>query len=132
MSDTIAPEELEQHQLWNLTGGAGGKRLARAFADLTGADLTGAHLRGADGENLKLVGPSPVITLGFGHGWPLMLLNTDKGIRVVCGCRGPWEVKKAQAHWKKHDDSQRQKVVLPALEALLAIAKAHGWKENGK
>jgi len=105
-------------------------------ADLGGAYLRGADLRGVDlgkdenGDKCKLLKGNPVLELTFSHGWPLQLFHTDKGIRVVCGCRGPWTVKKARAHWKKHEQDQRRQVVLPALEALLKVAKVQGWVEQ--
>ncbi len=100
-------------------------------ADLSGADLYGADLYGANlRDDAKLLAGAPVIQLSFAHGWELQLFNTDKGIRVVCGCRGPWAVEKARKHWQEHLEEQRRSVVLPALEALLALAKAQGWGEE--
>jgi hypothetical protein len=56
----------------------------------------------------------------------LLLWRTDRGVRVQSGCRGPWTVERAREHWQGHADKQRRDVVLPALDALLSIAKAQG------
>jgi len=97
-------------------------------ADLSRADLSRADLSEADLEgDAKVLAGASVIQLSFAHGWELQLFNTDKGVRVVCGCRGPWSVEKARKHWLAHSDEQRRTVVLPALDGLLALAKAQGW-----
>ena len=95
--------------------------------NLEGAYLEGANLEGVDNEKLTFIGRKPFIKFIFDHNWELLLFNTDQGIRVVCGCRGPWTVKQARAHLKAHENEQRQKVVLPALEAGLTVAEVQGW-----
>ena len=126
---SITKEDLEQHRIWNLPGGKDGKRIERAGATLSGANLYRADLYRADlGDGIRLLEGRSVIQIGFDHGWELILFNTDKGIHVVCGCRGPWTVEKIKSHWKSHEDEQRRKIVLPALKHALAIAKIQGWK----
>jgi len=103
-----------------------GANLSRA--NLDGANLSRANLSGANLDGAKLIGQQPVLSLQFAHGYILMLFRTDKGIRVHCGCRRFENVAAAKAHWLAHKNGQRRQVVLPALDALLVIAKAQGWE----
>jgi uncharacterized protein YjbI with pentapeptide repeats len=95
-----------------------GAYLERAY--LAGADLAGANLAGAN-----LARADDIIRIDCGHGWPLILRNGDP-VMAVCGCR--WMAPEAlRQHWQNHAQEQRRTLMLPALDAALAIAKAKGW-----
>jgi len=96
-------------------------------SDLHGADLRGADLHGADLHDGKLFRISPRIALEFAHDWQLVIYNSDNGLLVHCGCRKFPSPEAARGHWNKHENQQRRDVVIPALDALLSIAKAQGW-----
>ena len=142
---SITPDDLEQHRLWRITDGAQGKRIERVEAYLFRANLSGAYLSGANlsgaylsGANLSgaylirglLIGDRPVLQLIFDHDWSLIIFNTNKGIVINCGCRWFESPDAARKHWWAHADEQRRRVVIPALDALLSVAKAQGWEDT--
>jgi uncharacterized protein YjbI with pentapeptide repeats len=104
-------------------------------ANLTGALLTDANLRNANlhgaiiVDDIRLLAGSAVTVIAFDHHWPLELYHTDRGTRIMAGChRDGWTPTEARTHWQAHPDEQRRRIVLPALEAGLAIARAQGWR----
>jgi uncharacterized protein YjbI with pentapeptide repeats len=95
-------------------------RASLASADLTNARLAGAHLAGANLARAK-----DIIRIDCDHPWPLILRNGDP-VMVSCGCR--WMAPEGlREHWQQHADDHRRDVMIPALDAALAIAKAKGW-----
>ena len=50
------------------------------------------------------------------------------GIAVMCGCQWFEQIEQARTHWLAHKNQQRRDVVIPAMDALLAVAKIQGWE----
>ena len=128
-------EELQkivaEHHKWIF--GEGGSRANLYGADLSGADLSRANLSGANlyGANLygcKVKEGASALSLAFAHPWELYLFRCETGIAVMCGCRFFPQVADARKHWLAHAEQQRRDVVLPALDALLLVARAQGWE----
>ena len=103
------------------------REIETANQERRGANLHSADLRGAIMSFGVLIGTAPRISVEFSHQWALTLFRSDKGVFVICGCRC-FNVADARKHWAAHFDPQRQSIVLPALDAALAIAKAQGWE----
>ncbi len=96
-------------------------------ADLYEANLSEANLSEANLSEADLYEANGIIRLSFSHRWEIFLIAGDCTVYVKAGCHW-FTAQKARQHWEAHADPQRQKIVLPALEAGLLIAKAQGWK----
>lgn len=93
----------------------------RDKADLSGADLTGAHLSGATG----------IIRIGPIDGWEMYAVQRSGGPRIKAGCRW-FTVGEARGWWGKgggHGNApEHGPLMLAGVEALLTLARAHGWE----
>ena len=101
-------------------------------ADLSGADLIGAILSGADlsGANLDstdLSDAHSILTAGPCDGWMMYAVQHDDGIRIHAGCRW-FTVAEAVAHWHGQERKEHDAKMLAGVDALLALARAHGWE----
>jgi len=106
-----------------------GADLTRAHlygADLSGADLSGAHLSGAD-----LTGATGIIRIGPIDGWEMYAVQRSGGPRIKAGCRW-FTVGEARGWWGKgggHGNApEHGPLMLAGVEALLTLARAHGWE----
>ena len=68
-------------------------------ADLSGADLSGAYLSGA---NLRGFRGAQVLAM-TDAGYPVMAVEYPGEWRIFAGCRGPWTIDEARAHWGAAD-----------------------------
>ena len=118
---------------------AAGADLARAYlrgADLTGAYLTGANFRGAylRGANLTgadLTGADGVLAIGPIDTWIMYAVRFPDGPRIKAGCRW-FTVAEAREWWGKGGEAKDTEThgprMLAGVDALLALAAAHGWE----
>ena len=109
----------------NLTGAD----LARANltgADLRGADLARAYLTGAD-----LTGADGALAIGPIDTWIMYAVRFPDGPRIKAGCRW-FTVAEAREWWGKGGAAQDTVThgprMLAGVDALMALAKAHGWE----
>ena len=95
-------------------------------ADLSGADFAKANLSGADfakAEGILRVGPV--------DGWDMYAVRWPDGPRIKAGC---WwfTVTEAREWWEKGgtpgNEPEHGPLMLAGLDALLALARAHGWE----
>jgi len=97
-----------------------------SWANLTGADLTRAHLSGAD-----LTGATGIIRIGPIDGWEMYAVQRSGGPRIKAGCRW-FTVGEARGWWGKgggHGNApEHGPLMLAGVEALLTLARAHGWE----
>ena len=118
---------------------AAGADLARAYlrgadlrgADLTGADLRGAYLRGANLTGADLTGADGVLAIGPIDTWIMYAVRFPDGPRIKAGCRW-FTVAEAREWWGKGGEAKDTEThgprMLAGVDALLALAAAHGWE----
>ena len=96
-------------------------RDAVTAAVAAGADLTGAYLTGADGA--LAIGPIDT--------WIMYAVRFPDGPRIKAGCRW-FTVAEAREWWGKGGAAQDTVThgprMLAGVDALMALAKAHGWE----
>ena len=126
MKNRELEKALADHKAWVADPKKGSRANLRG-ANLRGANLRGANLSGANLSGADLSGADGLIGLEFSHDWGLYLIRHPSGPHVKCGCRYFKSVAEAEKHWKLHPKIQRREVVLPALAALLEVARAQGW-----
>lgn len=106
----------------NMTGAV----LINAFmhgANLSGATLSGANLLGADLRGADLKGAHGALDCGAPHGWRIVVVLHDDGIRIAAGCR--WLTFSAAVdHWRNRDD---RKLMPPLLAYIRAACAINGW-----
>jgi hypothetical protein len=86
-------------------------------ACLTSADLSGADLSCAHG----------ILAVGPCDGWMMYAVRHPDGPRIKAGCRW-FTVPEAREHWSNPDRAAHNALMLAGVDALLALAKAHGWE----
>ena len=90
-------------------------------ANLTRADLTGADLTRADG----------VLTIGPIDTWIMYAVRFPDGPRIKAGCRW-FTVAEAREWWgeggEEKDTVSHGPRMLAGVDALTALARAHGWE----
>ncbi len=98
-------------------------------ADLSGADLRGAVLSGADLSGADLSGASGVLVVGPCDEWLMYAVSSDDGPRIKAGCRW-FTVEEARAHWNGEHTigPEHAAKMIAGVDALLSLARAHGWK----
>ena len=118
---------------------AAGADLARAYlrgadlagAYLTGANFRGAYLRGANFYGANFYGAEGILHVGPVDGWDMYAVRWDDGPRIKAGCRW-FTVSEARKWWGKGgapgNKPEHGPLMLAGLDALLAMAKAHGWE----
>ena len=100
-------------------------------ADLTGADLTGAYLAGADLRGADLSGAYGVLAIGPIDTWIMYAVRFPDGPRIKAGCR--WFTVAESREWWGEGGAARDTVthgprMLAGVDALTALARAHGWE----
>ncbi len=121
-----------------------GVSLARAnfsLANFSGADFykanfSGANFSGADFSRANFYGANFYVAEGILHvgpvdGWDMYAVRWDDGPRIKAGCRW-FTVSEARKWWGKGgapgNKPEHGPLMLAGLEALLALAKDHGWE----
>ncbi len=103
--------------------------LTRAY--LAGADLTRAYLRGADLTGADLARADGVLAIGPIDTWIMYAVRFPYGPRIKAGCRWFTEAE-ARKWWGKGGAAQDTVThgprMLAGVDALMALAKAHGWE----
>jgi len=114
----------------DLTGAdLAGANLAGAYlsgADLREADFTRAYLRGAD-----LSGAYGVLAIGPIDTWIMYAVRFPDGPRIKAGCR--WFTVTEAREWWAQGGEEKDTVthgprMLAGVDALTALARAHGWE----
>lgn len=114
-------------------------------ADLRGADMSGADLRGADLSYANLgsadlsgaVGISGIFQLGPIDNWWLSIMLGPDGWIFRAGCRRfpeaqarEWWAAANHPAWTKGSAPEHGARMLAGVDALIALARAHGWPEK--
>jgi len=90
-------------------------------ADFSLANFYGANFYGAEG----------ILHVGPVDGWDMYAVRWDDGPRIKAGCRW-FTVSEARKWWGKGgapgNKPEHGPLMLAGLDALLAMAKAHGWE----
>ena len=116
--------------------GANFTRADFSGANFTGADFSRANCYGADfslanfsGANFS--GAEGILHVGPVDGWGMYAVRWDDGPRIKASCRW-FTVSEARKWWGKGgapgNKPEHGPLMLAGLDALLAMAKAHGWE----
>ena len=97
-----------------------------SLASFYGADFSGANFFGAN-----FFGVEGILHVGPVDGWDMYAVRWDDGPRIKAGCRW-FTVSEAREWWGKGgaagNKPEHGPLMLAGLEALLALAKDHGWE----
>ena len=105
-------------------------------ADFYKANFYGANFYGADFSRANFYGANFYLAEGILHvgpvdGWDMYAVRWDDGPRIKAGCRW-FTVSEARKWWGKGgapgNKPEHGPLMLAGLEALLALAKDHGWE----
>ena len=100
-------------------------------ADFSLANFSGANFSGASFYGANFFGVEGILHVGPVDGWDMYAVRWDDGPRIKAGCRW-FTVTEARAWWGKGGESgnkpEHGPLMLAGLDALLAMAKAHGWE----
>ena len=92
-----------------------------SLANFSGASFYGVHFFGVEG----------ILHVGPVDGWDMYAVRWDDGPRIKAGCRW-FTVSEAREWWGKGgaagNKPEHGPLMLAGLEALLALAKDHGWE----
>ena len=97
-----------------------------SLANFSGADFSRANFYGAN-----FYGAEGILHVGPVDGWDMYAVRWDDGPRIKAGCRW-FTVSEAREWWGKGgapgNKPEHGPLMLAGLDALLAMAKAHGWE----
>ena len=100
-------------------------------ASFSGANFSGASFYGANFSRANFSGAKGILHVGPVDGWDMYAVRWDDGPRIKAGCRW-FTVTEARAWWGKGgapgNKPEHGPLMLAGLDALLAMAKAHGWE----
>jgi hypothetical protein len=105
-------------------------------ANFTGADFSLANFSGADFSRANFYGANfygaeGILHVGPVDGWGMYAVRWDDGPRIKASCRW-FTVSEARKWWGKGgapgNKPEHGPLMLAGLDALLAMAKAHGWE----
>lgn len=100
-------------------------------ANLAGANLTGANLRGANLTGANQREAKGIVHVGPVDGWDMYAVRWPDGPRIKAGCRW-FTVGEAREWWEKGGEPSNAPghgpLMLAGVEALVALARAHGWE----
>ena len=100
-------------------------------ADLSGANFSGANFSRADFFRANFFGVEGILHVGPVDEWDMYAVRWDDGPRIKAGCRW-FTVTEAREWWGKGgapgNKPEHGPLMLAGLEALLALAKDHGWE----
>lgn len=96
-----------------------------------GVSLARARFSGADFSRANFYMAEGILHVGPVDGWDMYAVRWDDGPRIKAGCRW-FTVSEAREWWGKGGTAQDTVThgprMLAGLEALLALAKDHGWE----
>ena len=100
-------------------------------ADFSLANFYGANFSRADFSLANFSRAKGILHVGPVDGWDMYAVRWDDGPRIKAGCR--WStVSEARKWWGKGgapgNKPEHGPLMLAGLDALLAMAKAHGWE----
>ncbi len=97
-----------------------------SLANFSGADFSRANFYGAN-----FYGAEGILHVGPVDRWDMYAVRWDDGPRIKAGCRW-FTVTEAREWWGKGgapgNKPEHGPLMLAGLEALLALAKDHGWE----
>ena len=100
-------------------------------ADFSLANFSGASFSGASFYGANFFGVEGILHVGPVDGWDMYAVRWDDGPRIKAGCRW-FTVTEAREWWGKGgapgNKPEHGPLMLAGLEALLALAKDHGWE----
>jgi len=107
-----------------------------SLANFSGANFSGANFYKADFSlanfyGANFYGAEGILHVGPVDGWDMYAVRWDDGPRIKAGCRW-FTVSEARKWWGKGgapgNKPEHGPLMLAGLEALLALAKDHGWE----
>ena len=102
-----------------------------SLANFSGANFSGANFSLANFSGANFSGAKGILHVGPVDGWDMYAVRWDDGPRIKAGCRW-FTVTEARAWWGKGgapgNKPEHGPLMLAGLDALLAMAKAHGWE----
>ena len=116
--------------------GANFSRANFSGANFYGANFFGVRFFGADFSRANFYGANFYVAEGILHvgpvdGWDMYAVRWEDGPRITAGCRW-FTVSEAREWWGKGgaagNKPEHGPLMLAGLEALLALAKDHGWE----
>lgn len=100
-------------------------------ANFYGANFSRANFSGANFYGANFFGVEGILHVGPVDGWDMYAVRWDDGPRIKAGCRW-FTVSEARKWWGKGgapgNKPEHGPLMLAGLEALLALAKDHGWE----
>ena len=100
-------------------------------ADFSRANFSRANFSGASFYGANFFGVEGILHVGPVDGWDMYAVRWDDGPRIKAGCRW-FTVTEAREWWGKGgtpgNKPEHGPLMLAGLEALLALAKDHGWE----
>ena len=100
-------------------------------ADFSRANFSRANFSGASFYGANFFGVEGILHVGPVDGWDMYAVRWDDGPRIKAGCRW-FTVSEARKWWGKGgapgNKPEHGPLMLAGLEALLALAKDHGWE----
>ena len=100
-------------------------------ANFSGANFSGADFSRANFYGANFYGAEGILHVGPVDGWDMYAVRWDDGPRIKAGCRW-FTVSEARKWWGKGgapgNKPEHGPLMLAGLEALLALAKDHGWE----
>ena len=102
-----------------------------SLANFSLANFSGASFYGANFFGANFFGVEGILHVGPVDGWDMYAVRWDDGPRIKAGCSW-FTVTEAREWWGKGgapgNKPEHGPLMLAGLDALLAMAKAHGWE----
>ena len=99
-----------------------------ARANLAGANLADANLANAYLAGANLAGAKGILGVGPIDGWLMYAVRWEDSPRIMAGCRW-FTIAKAREHWAPgRDRDEHNALMMAGVDALLSLARAHGWE----
>ena len=128
---TVAYESQSATSLREAVAEAVRQGVSLARADFSLANFSGANFSGASFYGANFFGVEGILHVGPVDGWDMYAVRWDDGPRIKAGCRW-FTVTEAREWWGKGgapgNKPEHGPLMLAGLEALLALAKDHGWE----
>ena len=100
-------------------------------ANFYGANFSRANFSGASFYGANFFGVEGILHVGPVDGWDMYAVRWDDGPRIKAGCRW-FTVSEAREWWGKGGEPgnkpEHGPLMLAGVEALVALARAHGWE----
>ena len=100
-------------------------------AHFSGANFSGANFSRANFYGANFYGAEGILHVGPVDGWDMYAVRWPDGPRIKAGCRW-FTVDEARGWWGKgggHGNApEHGPLMLAGVEALLTLARAHGWE----